>query len=60
VSSVRRVGWRACVYQGTLEDLPDISRPPLPAGVAAGGHGGSQGNLGHEFISALLEKPAAP
>ena len=49
-------GWMEGLrYQGTLKTLPDISRPPLPAGVAAGGHGGSQGNLGHEFISALLE-----
>ncbi len=49
-------GWMEGLrYQGTLKTLPDIGRPPLPAGVATGGHGGSQGNLGHEFISALLD-----
>ena len=43
-----RFGWRRRTSAGHR-------RPPLPAGVAAGGHGGSQGNLGHEFSSALLE-----
>jgi predicted dehydrogenase len=42
-------------YQGTMRDLPDLARPPLPPGVPAGGHGGSHGYLSHEFVSAILE-----
>jgi len=42
-------------YQGTLKDLPDLARPPLPPGVPQGGHGGSHGNLAHEFVTAILE-----
>ncbi|MCX8108072.1 MAG: gfo/Idh/MocA family oxidoreductase, partial [Verrucomicrobiae bacterium] len=37
------------------ENLPDISRPPLPPTVPEGGHGGSHGYLTHEFISSILE-----
>jgi len=33
---------------------PAIARPPLPPGVAAGGHGGSHGYLMSEFIEAIL------
>jgi len=32
-----------------------LEKPPLPPGVAAGGHGGSHGYLGNEFITAILE-----
>jgi predicted dehydrogenase len=42
-------------YQGLQEERPNLSRPPLPPGVPAGGHGGSHGRLMHEFISAILE-----
>ncbi len=42
-------------YQGTLQQLPDTARPPLPPTVAAGGHGGSHGQLSHEFVTAILE-----
>jgi hypothetical protein len=42
-------------YRGAMEDLPDVSRPPLPPGVPEGGHGGSHGPLMHEFVSAILE-----
>ena len=42
-------------YQGTLQELPDTSRPPLPPTVEAGGHGGSHGHLSHEFVTAILE-----
>ena len=42
-------------YQGTLTQLPDIVRPPLPPTVDAGGHGGSHGHLSHEFVTAILE-----
>lgn len=43
-------------YWGEMEEqLPDISRPPLPPGVPAGGHGGSHGPLMNEFITAILQ-----
>ena len=42
-------------YEGLVEKLPDITRPPLPPGVGAGGHGGSHGYLMNEFITAILE-----
>jgi len=49
-------GWYdATGYHGAEKKLPDTERPPLPPGVAAGGHGGSHGQLTHEFISAILE-----
>ncbi len=43
-------------YQGLEKNLPDLARPPLPPGVQPGGHGGSHGYLGHEFVSSILEK----
>jgi predicted dehydrogenase len=49
-------GWMEGIhYHGQLKPLPDISRPALPPGVPAGGHGGSHGQLSHEFVSAILE-----
>ncbi len=37
------------------DDVPPvIARPPLPPGVAAGGHGGSHGYLMSEFVEAIL------
>ncbi len=40
-----------------LEKLSvNISKPPLPPGIPAGGHGGSHGYLTEEFVSALLQK----
>jgi len=49
-------GWMdGTTYQGEMKELPDISRPPLPPGVPAGGHGGSHGHLTDEFISAVLQ-----
>ena len=41
-------------YKGRLKKLPDTRRPPLPPGVPAGGHGGSHGQLMHDFITAIL------
>ena len=42
-------------YQGAMKDLPDLTRPPLPPGMPAGGHGGSHGLLTDEFITAILQ-----
>ena len=46
---------RAGKYQGHLKSLPDLRRPVLPAAVPAGGHGGSHGQLTHDFIGCILE-----
>lgn len=35
-------------------DPTTLKKPPLPDGVAAGGHGGSHGYLCEEFVSAIL------
>jgi hypothetical protein len=49
-------GWMdGTEYRGAMKDLPDITRPPLPPGVRAGGHGGSHGQLMNEFVLAILE-----
>jgi hypothetical protein len=41
-------------YEGLTAKLPPTQRPPLPPGVAAGGHGGAHGYLTDEFVSAIL------
>lgn len=43
-------------YHGLEEDLPDLRKPSLPPGVESGGHGGSHGYLGHEFVMSILEE----
>ncbi len=49
-------GWMEGIqYLGTMKDLPNISRPLLPPGVNAGGHGGSHGQLMSEFVLAILQ-----
>lgn len=42
-------------YEGLEKALPDVKRPPLPPGLAPGGHGGSHGYLTHEFVMAILQ-----
>ena len=42
-------------YEGDEKNLPNTKRPPLPPGVAAGGHGGSHGHLMNEFVTAILQ-----
>jgi len=42
-------------YQGQEKKLPNLAKPPLPRAVQAGGHGGSHGYLGHEFVMSILE-----
>ena len=52
-------GWmEGTSYRGAAKKLPDLTRPPLPPGVPAGGHGGSHGQLSHEFVNAILEDRA--
>ncbi|MBU6401855.1 MAG: Gfo/Idh/MocA family oxidoreductase [Verrucomicrobia bacterium] len=43
-------------YEGLETRLPSIRRPPLPPGVAPGGHGGSHGYLMNEFVTAILQE----
>jgi predicted dehydrogenase len=42
-------------YQGLEKQLPNLAKPPLPPSVNAGGHGGSHGYLGHEFVMSIIE-----
>ncbi|QDT11744.1 Gfo/Idh/MocA family protein [Planctomycetes bacterium K23_9] len=42
-------------YQGLEKSLPNLQRPSLPPGVKPGGHGGSHGYLGNEFVMSILE-----
>ncbi len=51
----RRGAVTGTAYQGVEKELPDLDKPALPAGVTPGGHGGSHGYLGHEFVRAVLE-----
>jgi len=46
---------RSKKYSGEMKDLPNLTRPTLPQGVPAGGHGGSHGQLTHDFICCILE-----
>lgn len=39
-----------------LAKAVNILKPALPPGVVPGGHGGSHGYLGHDFIDAILKK----
>lgn len=41
---------------GPTDDLPNLRKPALPPGVDPGGHGGSHGYLGHEFIMSIIEE----
>jgi predicted dehydrogenase len=43
-------------YEGKTQPLPHFNKPPLPPGVYPGGHGGSQGYLGNEFVMSILQK----
>jgi len=41
-------------YEGVENNLPDMTRPALPPGVPAGGHGGSHGHLTEEFVRSII------
>jgi predicted dehydrogenase len=43
-------------YQGLEKGLPELRKPALPPRVRPGGHGGSHGYLGHEFVMSILEQ----
>lgn len=52
-------GEKGSMRDSTYDGIADISavnliKPPLPPNVSAGGHGGSHGYLGNEFVSAIL------
>ena len=48
-------GERGRVYGQYYKNVEvNTSRPPLPIGMSAGGHGGSHGHLTSEFIDAIL------
>lgn len=43
-------------YEGTADISGlELKKPPLPPDVKAGGHGGSHGYLGDEFVTAILQ-----
>lgn len=43
-------------YEGTADISGiELAKPPLPPGMDPGGHGGSHGYLGNEFVHAILE-----
>jgi predicted dehydrogenase len=44
-------------YQGIEkgQKLPNLAKPPLPPSVNPGGHGGSHGYLGNEFVMSILQ-----
>ena len=53
-----RVRGESGTYYGKYEGLKTISpvvRPPLPAGVQQGGHGGSHGYLMNEFVECIIK-----
>ena len=46
-------------FEGTADiSGVELAKPPLPPNVKPGGHGGSHGYLGNEFITAILEDRA--
>lgn len=53
-------GAKGSMTDMTFEGITDVSKinlakPPLPAGLAAGGHGGSHGYLCDEFVTSILQ-----
>ena len=60
----RNNGQKGAFWTGPFQGVPEakamvdamnLKKPPLPPTVDPGGHGGSHGYLGHEFVMAILE-----
>jgi len=58
-------GQKGSFWGNSFQGLPEsnelvktlnLKKPPLPPSVDPGGHGGSHGYLGHEFVMSILEK----
>lgn len=47
--------WGSFAGNGQNKPLPDLALPPLPPHVDPGGHGGAEGQLMNEFITAILQ-----
>src|ERR1700752_5356564 len=47
--------WGSFDGNGQNKPLPDLALPPLPPHVDPGGHGGAEGQLMNEFITAILQ-----
>ena len=45
----------ALALPSTTVEQNELRKPPLPPKVEPGGHGGSHGYLGHEFVMAIIE-----
>jgi hypothetical protein len=41
--------------KGNKKALPNLKLPPLPPKVDPGGHGGAEGRLMNDFVTAILE-----
>lgn len=53
-------GQKGSMWENGFEGVSDVSKislikPPLPPNVSAGGHGGSHGYLGDEFVTSILQ-----
>jgi predicted dehydrogenase len=48
--------WGSFAGAGQGKALPNLDVPPLPPHVDPGGHGGAEGQLMNEFVTAILEK----
>jgi hypothetical protein len=44
--------------KGNKKALPNLKLPPLPPNVDPGGHGGAEGQLMNDFVTAILENRA--
>jgi len=44
--------------KGKKKTLPNLKLPPLPPNVDPGGHGGAEGQLMNDFVTAILENRA--
>ena len=48
-------GFNGVAETNELVKTLNLKKPPLPQSVDPGGHGGSHGYLGHEFVMSILE-----